>query len=270
MKTMEIRTAEITEAVRKKTPLVHQITNYVTVNDCANITICAGGSPIMSDSIHDVEDMVAVSDCLILNIGTLNENTVRSMIAAGKAANSAGIPVLFDPVGAGATPFRSETADKILKNVKLDIIKGNEGEIGFLSGMGGKVRGVDSAGSDSPAEAVREVSRKWRCTAVSTGQVDRVCGNGMYAELGNGTPLLSLITGSGCMASAVVGCCLGSWDNPFEAAVGGITSYNIAGEIAAEKSAGPGTFRQLLFDAMYHQKSYDLEEREKILEIRRI
>ncbi len=261
---------KVMESVRKKTPLVHQITNYVTVNDCANITICAGGSPVMTDSISDVEDMVSISDCLVLNIGTLNEDTVKSMIVAGKTANSLGIPVLFDPVGAGATPFRSETASKILNNVKIDVIKGNEGEIGFLSGMGGKVRGVDSAGSDSPAEAVTEVSKKWNCVAVSTGQIDRISGNGMYAELGNGSPLLSLITGSGCMASAVVGCCLGAWNDAFEASVGGITAYNIAGETAAEKSSGPGTFRQLLFDAMHHQKSYDLEEREKVLEIRRI
>ena len=152
--------------------------------------------------------------------------------------------------------------------MKIDVIKGNEKSVSCPEWAVRSAAWIPPEATVPPKPSRKFPKMELRCRIHRT--IDRVSGNGMYAELGNGTPLLSLITGSGCMASAVVGCCLGAWNDAFEASVGGITAYNIAGETAAEKSGGPGTFRQLLFDAMYHQKSYDLEEREKVLEIRRI
>ena len=124
------------DGVRKKNPLVHLITNYVTVNDCANIAICAGGSPIMTDEMKDVVDISRIASAVVLNMGTLNVRTVEAMLLAGKIANESDVPVIFDPVGAGASKYRNEVAEKILTRIKISVIKGNGGEIGFLSGVG--------------------------------------------------------------------------------------------------------------------------------------
>ncbi|MDR3238203.1 MAG: hydroxyethylthiazole kinase, partial [Spirochaetia bacterium] len=136
--------AAIVDTVRAKTPLVHQITNYVTVNDCANILICVGASPVMSHAMRDVVDMVNIADALVLNIGTLDEEQIKAMFAAGKAAAKRGIPIVLDPVGTGATPYRTQTAALIMKELPVSIIKGNAGEIGTLAGEDALVRGVDS------------------------------------------------------------------------------------------------------------------------------
>ncbi|HXX55678.1 MAG TPA: hydroxyethylthiazole kinase, partial [Methanoregula sp.] len=134
--------ADIFAAVRKKRPLVYHITNYVTVNDCANITLCAGGAPVMADAREEVEEMAAIAGSLVLNIGTLNPPLVESMIAAGRMANERKIPVILDPVGAGATNLRTKSAQRMLDELEISILKGNAGEIGVLAGAGGTVRGV--------------------------------------------------------------------------------------------------------------------------------
>ena len=151
---MEIRPSALMAKVRQTVPLVHHITNYVTVNDCANICICAGGSPVMTDAAPDVPDMVSIASATVLNMGTLNPRTVESMFLAAKAARVKGVPIILDPVGAGATAYRTDTARELM-SFGPSVIKGNAGEIGILSGMGGEVKGVDSKGSMDQAESTR-------------------------------------------------------------------------------------------------------------------
>ena len=247
-------------AVRSKRPLVHHITNYVTVNDCANICICSGGSPVMTDAIEDVVDMVSVSGALVLNIGTLNRRINESMLKAGSAAKEAGVPVVLDPVGMGATPFRNETVKEIIRRVKPDVIKGNQGEMGVLSGIGGDVKGVDSHGaSGDVSDVVRSVSRRFGCIAAATGEIDHVSDGDVVLRLSNGHPLLSAVSGTGCMVSSVVGCYIGANGVSIGSVASAISAFNISAEFAGRASKGPGTFKPALMDAMYNLSSDDLD-----------
>ena len=254
------------EEVRKKRPLVHHITNYVTVNDCANITICAGGAPVMTDGVKDVEEMVRMASAFVINIGTLNERTVESMVIAGKAANAAGVPVILDPVGAGATKYRTETAERILREVKVDVIKGNAGEISILAGLGGEVRGVDS-GSGSNIDAVRVLAQRTGCVVGMTGPKDYVSDGKVTYELSNGSDLLGCVSGTGCMVSSVTGCYVGANGATAESVAAAISVFSIAGEIAAEGCNGPGTFKSALLDALFNMKAEDIEKRIKTVKI---
>ena len=143
-----IKIGNLLNEVRNKKPLVHNITNYVTVNDCANILLAIGASPIMADDIKEAADITKISSALVINIGTLNERTIESMIASGKKANELNIPVIFDPVGAGASEFRNETTKKILEEVKISVLRGNMSEIKFISGLESSTKGVDASESD--------------------------------------------------------------------------------------------------------------------------
>ncbi|MBS3971189.1 MAG: hydroxyethylthiazole kinase, partial [Clostridia bacterium] len=157
-------TNDLLKLVREKKPLVHHITNNVTVNDCANITLNTGGLPVMAYSLDEVHEMVRVAGALVLNIGTLNREQIKAMIKAGKAANEAGVPVIFDPVGVGATTLRTESALEILKEVRVDIIKGNKAEINILAGHGGQIKGVESVGEYNNMEAAAgSLAKKYQC-----------------------------------------------------------------------------------------------------------
>ena len=248
------------EGVRSKHPLVHHITNYVTVNDCANICICAGGSPVMTDALEDVEDMVGIADAIVINMGTLNPRTVESMLLAGTVAKKKRIPVVFDPVGAGATKYRNCVAERIIKLVKPDIIKGNDGEIAYLSGVEGGVRGVDSTGpSGDSAAHVKSLAGKLGCIVASTGKVDHVSDGKDVCELSNGCDMLGTVSGTGCMVSSAVGCYAGANGANMESVIAAITSFNIAAESAVKMSRGPGTFKASLMDCMFGLKASDLD-----------
>jgi len=248
---MKDETAELMKLVRRKRPLVHQITNNVTVNDCANITLCAGGSPVMAEAADEAEQMVQHASALVLNIGTLMNETIKAMIIAGKAANKKGIPVILDPVGAGATKYRMDTVRKILKEVKVSIIKGNAGEIGALAGAGGKVRGVDSDGLEGdPAEACKALSKMTGATIVMTGAVDIITDGKRVAVVNNGHEMMSSVSGTGCMAGAVIGCYAGCSDDMLVASAAALAVFCIAGNKAAKRSKGPGTFIMNLKDEM--------------------
>ena len=238
--------------VRAKSPLVHLITNYVTVNDCANVAICAGGSPIMTDEMKDVVDISKIASAVVLNMGTLNVRTVDSMLLAGKVANENGVPVIFDPVGAGASRYRNEVADRILKNVKVAVIKGNAGEIGFLSGTGGEVKGVDSVSASNEVAAVESLARKYNCVVAMSGKVDYVSDGKTTVKLSNGHDFMGCVSGTGCMLAAVVGCYVGANGASVESVSSAITAFSLAGEIAGPKSEGPGTFKQRMLDALYN------------------
>lgn len=238
--------------VKNKKPLVHNITNYVTVNDCANIILAIGGSPVMADDINEVEDMVSIASALVINMGTLNSRTVESMVRAGKKANELGIPVIFDPVGVGATPYRNDTARRIMDEVRLAVIRGNMSEIKFLSGLSVKTKGVDSVADEAGGEkAAREFARKMNVVAAVTGKTDIITNGEKVFLIDNGHPLLSGVTGTGCMTTALVGTFCGAVKDYLAAACAGVMSMGLAGELAQKtltKGEGIGSFRVRLFD----------------------
>ncbi|WP_235584756.1 hydroxyethylthiazole kinase [Candidatus Methanomethylophilus sp. 1R26] len=250
---MSFQPGEMMGRVRAACPLVHHITNYVTVNDCANATICAGGSPVMTDEALDLPGMVPLASAVVLNMGTLNVRTVESMVQAGKIANAHGIPVLFDPVGAGATPYRTQTAERILREVKVSVIKGNAGEIGVLAGTGGEVKGVDSHGGTDTAAAVRTLAQRTGAVTAATGETDYVSDGKTAYTLRNGDALLGKISGTGCMVSSVAGCYIGACGVSAESVAAGITAFNTAAELAVKggKVFGPASFKTKVLDTLY-------------------
>ena len=241
--------------VRQQKPLVHHITNYVTVNDCANICLAIGGSPIMADAIEEAADIVSISSSLIINMGTLNERTVASMLSAGCKANELGIPVVFDPVGAGASAFRNEVALKILETVKCSIIRGNLSEIRFLVENHSKTKGVDVAAEDLNSDAtaiVQKCAKKLNCVIACTGKIDVISDGGNTVLIENGNEMLSDVTGTGCMCTTLVGAFAGANEDMLVAATAGVASMAIAGELAYERAGqiGLGSFRTAIIDAI--------------------
>ena len=243
--------ADIFAAAREKRPLVFHITNYVTVNDCANITLCAGGAPVMADAWEEVEEMAGIASALVLNIGTLNPGLVESMIAAGRMANERKIPVILDPVGAGATRLRTASALRLLGELEICVLKGNAGEIGVLAGAGGKVRGVDShsLGGD-PAEVAKTFARKTGTVVAISGATDIITDGKKVVLVGNGHPMMGSISGTGCMAASVIGTFAAVSRNPLTAAAAAFSAFGIAGERAAAAAKGPMSFRTALFDGL--------------------
>jgi hydroxyethylthiazole kinase len=241
--------------LRTAVPLVHNITNYVTVNDCANALLAIGASPIMADDMEEAADITSISSALVINIGTLNQRTIASMLAAGKRANERGIPVVLDPVGAGASRLRNETVRKILEQVKIAVLRGNISEVSFVAGLDVSTKGVDASDSDAKHDAVsvaKTVAEQLGCTAAVTGAVDVISDGKRTAEIRNGHPMLGRVTGTGCMTSALVGAFAGACGDRFTAAVAGIAAMGIAGEIAFEQagSAGTGSFHIAVIDAL--------------------
>lgn len=254
---MDFHPSTYMSKVRETRPLVHHITNYVTVNDCANVCICAGGSPVMTDG-PDTAEMVGMVSSTVLNIGTLNPRTVDSMVVAARAAKGR-VPIVLDPVGAGATAYRTETSEHLL-SMGPDVVKGNAGEIGVLSGAGGEVRGVDSHGSSDIVEAVRGMAGERGCVVAATGERDVVSDGKVTLVLSNGTPLLSMVSGTGCMVSSVVGCYVGACGADVWSVASAITAFNVAAEHAASVSRGPGTFRPALLDSLHSLEASVLDD----------
>jgi hydroxyethylthiazole kinase len=238
--------------LRKRKPLVHQITNYVVMNETANATLAVGALPVMAHAREEVEEMVALAGALVLNIGTLSPSWVEAMLAAGKAANAAGIPVVLDPVGAGATRYRTATAKRILAEVDVAVLRGNQGEVATLVGVAAEVRGVESIGAaDDAAGVARAAARSLGLVASVTGPVDHVSDGERSIAVENGHELLATVTGTGCMSSAITGCFLAvNRAAPLEAAAEALAAFGVAGEDAAQDAKGPGTFHVNLYDAL--------------------
>jgi hydroxyethylthiazole kinase len=236
--------------LRESKPLVHQITNYVVMNETANATLALGALPVMAHAREEVEEMARIAGALVLNIGTLSPHWVDAMLLAGRAANEAGVPVVLDPVGAGATTYRTETAKRILDEVDVAILRGNAGEVATLVGIEAEVRGVESIGAGSdPAELARAAAERLGVVASVTGAVDHVSDGREVVAISNGHPLLASITGTGCMSSAVTGC-FAAVTEPFAAAVDALVAFGVAGEDAAVGAKGPGSFHVALYDAL--------------------
>jgi hydroxyethylthiazole kinase len=237
--------------LRERKPLVHQITNYVVMNETANATLALGALPVMAHAVEEVEEMVGHAGALVLNIGTLSPHWVEAMLAAGHAANERGVPIVLDPVGAGATGYRTETARRILEEVDVAVLRGNAGEVATLVGVAAEMRGVESIGAGGdPAGIAREAGRSLGLVAAVTGAVDHVSDGTRTAAISNGDPMLAAITGTGCMSTAITGCFLAVAASPFEAAVEALVAFGVAGEDAARDAKGPGSFHVNLYDAL--------------------
>jgi hydroxyethylthiazole kinase len=238
--------------LRERRPLVHQITNYVVMNETANATLALGALPVMAHAREEVEEMVALAGALVLNIGTLSPHWVEAMLLAGKAANERGIPVVLDPVGAGATRYRTESARRVLDEVKIAVLRGNQGEVATLVGVAAEVRGVESIGAgEDPAGLARTAARTLGLVASVTGPVDHVSDGERVLAIANGHELLAAVTGTGCMSSAITGCFLAvARDRPLEAAAEALAAFGVAGEDAARDAKGPGSFHVGLYDAL--------------------
>ncbi|MBA3365583.1 MAG: hydroxyethylthiazole kinase [Actinobacteria bacterium] len=265
---MSIATAASLRALREQKPLVHQITNYVVMNETANVTLAIGALPVMAHARREVEEMASAAGALVLNIGTLSDDWIEAMVLAGKAANAAGVPVVLDPVGAGATRYRTETARRLLAEVDVAIVRGNAAEIATLAGRKAEIRGVESLGAgDGGAELAALAASALGVVAAVTGPVDHVSSGGEVISVANGHELLGTVTGTGCMATAMTGCFVAVQpDRPLQAAAEALVAFGIAGEDAARSAKGPGTFHAGLYDALYNLDPDALDERARVRE----
>jgi hydroxyethylthiazole kinase len=260
---MTVSAGATLRTLRARRPLVHQITNYVVMNETANATLAIGALPVMAHAPEEVEEMVSYAGALVLNIGTLSTPWIEAMLLAGRAANAAGVPVVLDPVGAGATSFRTETAKRILDQVDVAVIRGNAGEVATLIGEPAEMRGVDSLGAASPAEEIaRSAAAALGCVVAVTGPVDRISDGERGFRAANGHALLGMVTGTGCMSTAITACFLAAKpDAPLEAATEALAAYGVAAEDAAAGANGPGSFHAALYDGLYNLDPDTLDSR---------
>lgn len=264
---------EIIKNTREKCPLVHCITNYVTVNDVANIILACGGSPIMADDKNEVEEMQSICSALVINIGTLNERTIESMILAGKQANKCGHIVVLDPVGVGATKLRNETMEKLLQNVKFDVIKGNISEIKMVAIGTGKTNGVDACEADKVTmdnldEVIKfskELSKKTGAVIAITGAIDVITDDKDAYITFNGDKAMGKITGTGCMLAGVVASYVAAnIDNKLEATVMAVSGMGLCGEKALKYAKGTGSLHIGIIDEMSNLTDESLLEGAKV------
>ncbi len=239
--------------IRAEKPLIHNITNMVVTNITANAVLNIGALPVMAYAPEEVEEMVSVAGALVLNIGTLSAGEVEAMLLAGRRANELGIPVVFDPVGAGATRFRTASAQRLLGQVKMAVIRGNAAEIATLGGFSAQIRGVESVGAGAAlAEVAQATAQKYGTIVAITGKRDYVADGERLVAVDNGHPLMAAVTGTGCMATAVTGAFAAVEKDYLMAAASALVCFGLAGELAAEGAGGPGSFQGALFDRLYH------------------
>ncbi len=252
-------------ALRDKRPLVHNITNFVVMNYTANILLAAGASPVMAHAVEEVEEMVSMAGALVLNIGTPDRVWIKSMIKAGKKANELDIPVIFDPVGSGATTFRTESSRRLIDEISINIIRGNASEVLSLESESSRTKGVDSIHSvDEATESALILSQKLGVTLAITGEVDLVTDGDRTLKVSNGHHLMSRITGTGCAATAIMGAFLAVDNDPVTASSTALAYFGLAGEKAAEKADSPGSFMIASLDALYNINEAQLEKGAKI------
>ena len=241
------------QRVKEESPLVHNITNAVVMNNTANALLAAGASPIMAHALEEIDEMVALCCATVINIGTLDRFTVESMKAAIRRANEVGHPVVLDPVGAGATSFRNQTLRDILAAGTPTFIRGNASEIMTMAGLSTQSKGVDSSESSlNSLDAAKALSQRVGCIVCVSGETDLVVENDRVVYLHNGSPMMEKVTGLGCTASAILGAFAAVVKNPFMAAVSATSFMGVCGEIAVGMSQGPGTLQLHLYDVMYN------------------
>ncbi|WLR51204.1 hydroxyethylthiazole kinase [Bacillus tianshenii] len=241
---------EAVENVRTNNPLIHSLTNVVVTNFTANGLLALGASPVMSTAKEEAADMASIANGVLINMGTLTPSEVEAMVLAGQAANKKGIPVVLDPVGVGATPFRSETVEKLLEHINFTVVRGNAGEIANVIGTKWEVRGVDSTGDGDVHSLAEEAAKKLNTTVIITGKVDVISDGVTTYEVHNGHEWLTKVTGGGCLLGAVISAFLATNEDTFKASVGALVYYGAAAQHAAEISSGPGTFQTAFLDAL--------------------
>ena len=262
---MRVNASDLLERVRTQKPVVHHLTNWVTIYDCANVVKVFGASPVMAHAREEVADMAGIASALVLNIGTLTSDFVDAMKLAAKSANRKGIPVVLDACGAGATKFRDEKCFEVLDEVKVDIIKGNASEIARIAGEDVKTKGVDAAEVEKDLVQVASgLARRRECTVVVTGPEDIVTDGKRAVLVKNGHPMMANVVGTGCMAASVIGTFAAAEKDLVSASVAGLVCYEIAAEMAARLSHGPGTFKLMLFDAVFNLDSEAVNRMQKI------
>jgi hydroxyethylthiazole kinase len=248
--------------IRGTAPLIHNITNYVVMNTTANALLAIGASPVMAHAIDEVEDMVRLAGALVINIGTLSPPWVDAMFRAGNEASRRGIPIVLDPVGAGATPYRTDTALRLGWDISPAIIRGNASEIRALVQADATTRGVDSAHSaEASIDHARRVAEQYQCTVSMSGATDIILTRDAVTRVNNGHPIMPRITGLGCTATALTGAFAAVNRSAFDAAVHAMIVMGIAGEIAAERAAGPGSFWVHFLDVLYALQESDIAAR---------
>lgn len=241
------------EAIRHSSPLVHNITNFVVMNNTANALLAIGASPVMAHSLEEVSEMAALASALVLNIGTLEPDWVEAMIRAGRTASEKGTPIVLDPVGAGATTYRTEVCKRVISECKPTLIRGNASEIMALSHSGIVTKGVDStAASNDAIEAATQLASTTGAVVVISGPVDYITDGNQIIETHNGAPIMTRVTGMGCTATALVGAFAAVNPNPLEAAAHAMAAMGITGEIAAQRSAGNGSMQINFLDELYN------------------
>ncbi len=261
------KAAENLALVREKKPLIHNITNFVVMNYTANALLAMGASPVMAHARNEVEDMVSFAGALVLNIGTLTDEWIESMIKAGIKASAQGTPIILDPVGSGATPLRTNSARRIIDQSNISVIRGNASEILSLRHEESKTRGVDSLHSvDEAADTARILAEELQTTLAITGPVDLVTDGRRIVRVSNGDPLMGFVTGTGCTATTVIGAFLAVDEDPLRAAATALAFFGFAGETAGKTATAPGSFMIQMQDALYNISPAELREGCKIEE----
>lgn len=260
---------KILEKVRKEKPLIHHITNWVTIYDCANITRVFGAFPVMAHAKEESGDMSKIASALVLNIGTPNPELIESMILAGKSANKKGIPVVLDAVGVGATTFRDEKTFELLEKIKVNIIKGNASEIARVAGKVVVTKGVESTQvKDNLILLTKKLANERKNTIVITGEDDIVTDGKRVFLVRNGHKMMGNIVGTGCMAASVIGCFAAVEKDYTLASTAALSCFGIAGELAAIKSNGPGSFKERFYDEVFNLNSKIIKRMIKVEEFK--
>ncbi len=249
------------KTVRESSPLVHNITNYVVMNNTANALLAIGASPVMAHAGNEVIDMIKIASSLVINIGTLSDKWIDAMELAIRAANKKGIPIVIDPVGAGATPYRSESCLRLLSKANPTIIRANASEIMALENAAIKTKGVDStASSDSAMDAAKSLAKKYKCIVTISGKTDHLTDGDKVISIEGGSDMMPKVTGLGCTATAITGAFAAVVEDKLQAAASAMAVMGIAAEMAEEKAEGPGTLQLYLLDAFYNMSKEDVEK----------
>lgn len=257
-----LRPWETLARLRQQQPLVHHLTNWVTIYDCAQVVKVLGGSPVMAHAREEVAQMAGLASALVLNIGTLTPELVEAMLLAAQAANAKGIPVVLDACGAGATTLRDEASFKLLEKARIDILKGNASEIARLSGAPVQTKGVDAAAVDLDlGDMARTLAQLLQLVVVVTGQTDIIAGPEKLYRVSNGHTLMAHVVGTGCMATSLIGAFAAMEPDLAAAAAAALVCFGVAAEVAAPQALGPATFKEKLFDALYNLDEATLREK---------
>lgn len=252
-------------AVKEKSPLVHNITNFVVMNNTANALLSAGASPVMAHATDEVEDMVKIANALVVNIGTLSQKWVEAMQLAMKQAQKMGKPIIFDPVGVGATPFRNQVVVHLISEASPTVIRGNASEIMAMVSSEHQTKGVDSSiDSQNAFEAAQYLNQQYGSVVCISGKEDIIVSEKQYGRVYNGDSLMGRVTGMGCSATSLIGAFTSVEADPFYATIGAMSYMGVAGEYAAKEAKGPGSFQMAFLDQLHILDEDDFMQKVKV------